>query len=185
MQRRDVLRSLGALALGSALAPLSGADRLRLAAHLHGGGALGQAPALKVLDPKQAELVAAVADTILPRTDTPGALDAGTVEFLDRLLESWHTPAERSEFLSGLAAFEARATETAGGGFATLDPAGRTRVLEAIDGAGRNVTAASAEAFYRRLKEVTIYAFLTSKAVQDGVLRTPIIPGRFEGCIPV
>jgi hypothetical protein len=57
--------------------------------------------------------------------------------------------------------------------------------LTGIDGATRGAAPGSAESFYARLKEVTVFAFLTSKPVQEAVFKTPIIPGRFEGCVPV
>jgi hypothetical protein len=181
MRRRDVLRSLSALALGPLLFPMSPAERLRLGAALHAAPDVG---ILKVLDARTSALVAAIADTILPRTDTPGALDAGVVEFLDRLLDAWHTEIERTQFLAGLEAFDGRCREATGGTFDALDGAGRAGFLNGIDGAPRGANPGSAESFYARLKEVTIYAYLTSQAVQDAVFRVPIIPGRFEGCVP-
>jgi len=185
MRRRDVLRSLSALALGSLLSPLSPAERLRLAGTLHADpGPGGQGTSLKVLDARRAALVLAIADTILPRTDTPGALDSGVVEFLDRLLETWHTEVERSQFLAGLEAFDVRCRDATGGTFETLDGAARVGFLTGIDGATRGAAVGSAESFYARLKEVTVYAYLTSKPVQEGIFRVPVIPGRFEGCTP-
>ena len=184
MRRRDVLRSLGALALGPLLAPLSPGQRMRLGAALHArpDAASGR---LAVLDARQAALVLAIADTVLPRTDTPGALDAGVVEFLDRLLDGWHTEVERKQLLAGLEAFDTRCREATGRTFDALDEAGRTGVLSGIDGTTRGAAPGTAESFYGRLKEVTVFAFLTSKPVQEAVFKTPIIPGRFEGCVPV
>lgn len=185
MRRRDVLRSLSALALGPLLSPLSAAQRMRLGAELHAGSNAATGARLDVLDERQAALVLAIADTVLPRTDTPGALDAGVVEFLDRLLARWHTELERTQFLAGLEAFDVQCREATGKTFDALDQAGRTGFLSGVDGAPRGAAPGTGQAFYARLKEVTIYAFLTSKAVQDGVFKTPIIPGRFEGCVPV
>lgn len=183
MRRRDVLRSLSALALGPLLSPLSAGQRMRLGAALHAPNVAAGAR-LEVLDARQAALVLAVADTVLPRTDTPGALDAGVVEFLDRLLASWHTELERTQFLAGLDAFDAQCRAATGKAFDALDQAGRSGFLSGVDGAPRGAPG-TGPAFYARLKEVTVFAFLTSKPVQDAVFKTPVIPGRFEGCVPV
>jgi gluconate 2-dehydrogenase gamma chain len=184
MRRRDVLRSLSALALGPLLSPLSAGQRMRLGAALHAGPTVAAGARLEVLDARQAALVLAVADTVLPRTDTPGALDAGVVEFLDRLLSAWHTELERTQFLAGLESFDAQCRDATGLAFDALDGAGRSGFLSGVDGAPRGAPGTS-PAFYARLKEVTVFAFLTSKPVQEAVFKTPIIPGRFEGCVPV
>jgi len=184
MRRRDVLRSLSALALGPLLSALSPSQRMRLGAALHAGPDLASGASLRVLDARQAALVLAIADTVLPRSDTPGALDAGVVEFLDRLLDAWHTDVERKQFLAGLEAFDAQCREATGKAFDALDEAGRTGFLSGIDGATRGAAPGSPHSFYGRLKEVTVFAFLTSKPVQDAVFKTPIIPGRFDGCVP-
>jgi hypothetical protein len=184
MRRRDVLRSLSALALGPLLAPLSAAQRMRIGTGLHARPNAAAGARLEVLDARQAALVLAIADTVLPRTDTPGALDAGVVEFLDRLLAAWHTGLERTQFLAGLEAFDVQCREATGKAFEALDGAGRAGFLSGVDGAPRGAAPGTSHAFYARLKEVTVFAYLTSKPVQEAVFKTPIIPGRFEGCIP-
>jgi hypothetical protein len=185
MRRRDVLRSLSALALGPLLSPLSAGQRMRLGAALHAAPNATLGARLEVLDTRQAALVLAIADTVLPRTDTPGALDAGVVEFLDRLLAAWHTEHERTQFLAGLEAFDGQCREATGKAFDALDATGRAGFLSEVDGAPRGAAPGTSHAFYARLKEVTVFAFLTSKPVQEAVFKTPIIPGRFEGCVPV
>ncbi|MGH7559947.1 MAG: gluconate 2-dehydrogenase subunit 3 family protein [Gemmatimonadales bacterium] len=180
MQRRELLRSLGALAL-PALVPLPAGDRWELGRAIH---RTVQGTSLRVLDRAQAALATALADTILPRTDTPGALDAGAVEFLDRLLADWHTDTERQDFLTGLNALDARCRQAMGVSFAELDGARRAEFLTPVDAAEAGRDATTPEAAYARLKSTVVFAFLTSRAVREGVLRTPIIPGRFDGCIP-
>ncbi len=181
MQRREVLRTLGALALGPLVAPLSATDRLALGARLH--GRLRVPRDLRVLSPAQAALTAALADTLLPRTDTPGALDAGAVEFFDLLLDEWHTDEERMALLAGLDQFDERCLGATGARYAEAPVASREAFLATVDGA--EGPAGSAEAAWARLRQVTIFAWGTSKPVLEGPLQTPIIPGRFDGCVPV
>lgn len=181
MQRRDVLRSLGAMALGPMLAPVSGAERYLLGVRLHEAA---QGPP-RALTGAQAALVAALADTIIPRTDTPGALDTGAVPFFDRLLAEWHTESERRELLAGLDALDARCREATGFPYAELPPGARAGFLGPIDAAAAQAEPGSPEAAYGRIRQCTIYAFLTSQPIREGVFRNQVIPGRFDGCIPV
>ena len=182
MNRRDLLALLGATALSSLTTPLSAEQRLELGEVIHrrlaGGGQAGQA-----LDPAQMALVGAVADTIIPPTDTPGATDVGVPAFVDLLLAEWYTPEERDGFVTGLDALAARCRETMGGEFPGLDGPDRERFVATLDGATGQP--GSAEGTYARLKSLTVYGYFTSREVQTRVLRTPMLPGRFEGCVPL
>ena len=77
--RRDVFAGL-------ALAAWS----LPVVALAQGDPALGWAP--KALTPDQARALNAAADTIYPATDTPGAIEAGVPQFVDRQIADWCTP---------------------------------------------------------------------------------------------
>ena len=73
--------------------------------------------------PAQLALVGELAETILPRTDTPGALDAGVPAFIDRMLATWDTAEERDRFIRGLGEIETR----------LAGAASRDQVLSALD----------------------------------------------------
>jgi hypothetical protein len=66
---------------------------------------VAQASTPVVLTPPHSDAVIALAELIIPETDTPGAKAALVNRFIDRLPAS-ATPAERSEFIRGLTAFE-------------------------------------------------------------------------------
>src|SRR5436190_16838652 len=63
----------------------------------------------RTLSPAQLELVATVAEHIIPETDTPGARAAGVHRFVDTLLTDHYPTPERDRFLAGLADVAARA----------------------------------------------------------------------------
>lgn len=54
----------------------------------------------------QADLVSAAAERILPRTSTPGALDAGVPEFVEMMVQKIFRPREREAFQLGLRSFD-------------------------------------------------------------------------------
>jgi hypothetical protein len=181
MQRREVLSFLGAAALAPLLAPLSPEQRWTLGESLHdrmAGGTRGRA-----LSRARMALVVALADTILPRTDTPGAVDVAAPEFVDLLLAEWYPEEERRELVAGLDALDARCRQAQGASFADLDPTKRTAFLLTVD--GHDGPKGSPEAAYRSVKDAIVYGYLTSKPIAPLVRRFPIIPGRFDGCIHV
>ena len=181
MHRREALRFLGTAALAPLLIPLSARERWSAGQTLH--RRLAEGAAGRALSPSQLAQVRALADSILPRTDTPGALDVGAPEFVDLLLAEWYPAAERTQLLAGLDALEAKCREAQGKPFAELATEGRQAFLAAVDGeTGEPGSAAHA---YQRVKQQLIYGFLTSKPIAAVVTTTPIIPGRFDGCVPL
>ena len=178
MLRRELLSILGQAAAVSVLAPLSPEERLGWGRRLH--ASLVEHPGMVALDRARSALVAELADLILPRTDTPGANDVRVVEFIDRILAFWDTAEERDRFLAGLDAIQAR---VGSGGLAALSPEQQNGLLTPLD-QSENPATGSAEEAWARLKSMVVYGYFTSKEVQETVLKTVILPGRYDGCVP-
>ena len=179
MQRREALRFLGAATLAPLLASLSARERWALGLELHrklASGAAGRA-----LSASQLAQVRALADAILPRSDTPGAVDVGAPEFVDLLLAEWYPDDERQRLLAGLDALEARCRESQGKPFAELDHTAQAAFLATVD--GKRGAQGTPEDAYTRIKDQLVYGFMTAKPIAAIVNTTPIIPGRFDGCI--
>ena len=84
MNRREWLKSMTTLAVGVAAAPSLLAVFDAHAAAQKGG------PAPQFFTPPQHDTVTAVVDIIVPRTDTPGAVDAGVPRFIDQMFKDWN-----------------------------------------------------------------------------------------------
>lgn len=181
MQRREVLRFLGTAALGPLLIGLPPEERLRMGRALH-TRALVSKPG-QVLNPEQMAQLRALADTILPKTDTPGALEVGAPEFFDLLLAEWYPEAERNEIVSGMNTLEERCRQAHGKPFAELDATNRAAFLTTID--VPRATRGTPEDIFGRVKDGLIFGFVTSKSISELTRTTPIIPGRFDGCVPL
>jgi glucoside 3-dehydrogenase (cytochrome c) hitch-hiker subunit len=174
MERRDVLRALGA---ATALAFIP-----RDALAIWTRASAGPRPTNGLSDAHLA-LVRAIADEVIPRTDTPGASDVGVPAFVDVIVSENFDDAARATFLAGLDAIDAKARADAGSPLADLAPDERSAVIEAIDAApDRDADPAKT---YWRLKGLVVHGYFTSEPVMKTVLRTPIMPGRFDGAAPV
>ena len=180
MHRRQILRVLG-VALAPLAAPLSARERWRAGAALHDRAA-GQAGG-RALSPAQMALVTAIADAVIPRTNTPGAVDVGAPGFVDLLLAEWYPDQERLGILAGIDAWDARCREAQGNSFAALDENGRVAFLTAVD--AETGPAGSPAAAYAAIKSAIVFGYVTSKQVAEAERTTPIIPGRFDGCVPM
>ena len=163
--RREALVRAAALA-GLSLTP-AWIDRLLAAA----------AGPVVALPPARAAVLAAAAERILPRTDTPGATDVGVPAFLARLLEGYVSPADRETVLVGLDALEAAARAAHGRGFAEVAPAAQDALVRAAAEAGGR--------FFPLLREYTLLGYFTSERVGREVLHYDPVPGRWDPCVPL
>ena len=178
LTRRALLQLAGLAALPSLSRTQNAPDGWDELVHLHAAAA---PPAL--FRPDERALVSAIADAILPRTDTPGALDVSVPAFVEFITAEWMTEAERTEFRAGLAAIEARAVAGYGRAWPALDPVQRAGEL---DWAAAPLDAElPAKRAYRRLRGHILHGFLTSERVRHEVLKVNVMPGHFHGSVPV
>jgi hypothetical protein len=156
--------------------------------HAH---ASGQPPAtrrLAVLTAAQARTVAAAAERVIPRTDTPGASDANVTAFIDHMLAHWYSDAERTAFVAGLPELDARAQAAGGASFVALSRGQQTAMLEALDEEVTRLRKTNADAannhWFGMLKYLTVFGYCTSKVGMTQHLATWPLPGRYDGDAP-
>lgn len=148
MDRRGLLERMLALTGASAAMALSPA-------------ALAKAAKGKPsLDSKSFALLSAVSDTIIPRTDSPGAVDARVPAKFDALLVNWASPERRVELTEAMNAIDRAAKEKEGKAFADLTPEKRKEFLLPYD-------AAALKAVPRKDKLVGMRAMMAGPAVAD------------------
>jgi glucoside 3-dehydrogenase (cytochrome c) hitch-hiker subunit len=175
VERRDLLRALGAAAAFT-LVP-----RTAQAAWETVAAAPNAAP--RALTDDRADLVAALADAIIPRTDTPSATDVGVTAFIDVIVAEYYSDDERALFLSGLDLIGARVKRGDATSFAGLSAESQKALLDSLDSpADRQAPDARA---WSRLKGLVVHGYFTSERVQRDVLKTVVMPGRFDGNAPV
>ncbi len=145
--------------------------------------------------PAQRELVAAIAETIIPRTDTPGAIDANVPRYIEIMVEQWLNDDERAIFNTGLSQLQEQTQQELGSPFIQLDAQARTKILEGLEAQASdspwydlgNVRRdfISDAPFICQVKELTVWGFFTSEVGGTEVLRSNIVPMRFDGDIPL
>ena len=175
MERRDLLRALGAAAAFTLM------PRTAHAAWEAVASSPGAPP--RVLTDERSALVASLADAIIPRTDTPSATDVGVTAFIDVIVAEYYGDDERAVFLSGIDSIGARVRLGGAASFAEMTPDARSTLLDSLDQPlDRQAPEARA---WQRLKGLVIHGYFTSERVQKEVLKTVIMPGRFDGNAPM
>lgn len=178
LTRRSALQLLGVAALPSLARAAGAPEGWERAAHSR---AASTPPDLFRADERA--LVSAIADAVMPRTDTPGALDVGVPAFVEVLTAEWMTESERTEFRGGLAAVESHALEAQGRAWPALDASRRSAEIAWLENASD--PGLPERRAYRRLRGYVLHGYLTSERVQKEVLRVDITPGRYFGCAPI
>ena len=174
MERRDLLRGLASAA---ALSLLPSERALAAWSRVVAG-----ASPTNGLNDAQMALVRAVADTIIPRTDTPSATDVGVHQFVNVIVSEHAKDEDRVKFLAGLDAIDARAMSESHAPFSGLDAAARGKLIESLETGPRDVEPAQS---WWRLKGLVVHGYFTSEPVMKNVLKVEVMPGRFEGAAPV
>ena len=187
MRRREVLRLLATGSLLQLAPP-------NLFAVLREAQGLIQSQTLpRTLNAHQHATVKAMAEVIIPRTETPGASDVGAAEFIDLVVTEWYDEAERARFLSGLAEVNSRSQTVFGKEFVDCSSIQQSDILMAlgekmVEEVGeqarplrRRGTSVPAN-FYAMLRHLTLTAYYTSEAGATDELHFEIIPGSYQGC---
>ena len=185
MNRRTAVKSLGVL-LGAAVSP--GVARAISAGY--------RAPALgspyRVLTAEQGELLATLAEIIIPATDTPGARAARVDAYIDGLLADVFTADERQQFLTGLNDVDARAKAAHGVIFVEATPERRVTLMQAMAEEGTNApprprrrrSRPEPGPFFPWLKELTVVGYYTSEIGATQELRYVHVAGQYDGDVP-
>jgi hypothetical protein len=201
LKRRDALQRVALMMGGVVSAPT-------MMAILNGCKASGDATsgaAFSLTKDLQA-LVAEIAEVIIPKTDTPGAKDAGVGPFIEMMLKDCYTEAQQQHFIKGLEDVEAESKKL-GSGFVALAADKKIQVIATMrDRAKAEAETAKKEAkqvdsesglskentskkvvppvpFFNLMKELTVFGFFTSEPGATQTLDFVPIPGRYDGCI--
>ncbi len=183
-ERREMLQAIAAL-IGAAALPAEA-----LAAPRRRGG---RAP-VRFFAPSAYATLVALADTLIPATDTPGALAAQVPQKIDRMMRVWASAGTRSVFVGGLASLNAAALAAEKATFTALTPDRRKAFLLAhepnalkpvprtdklVGFAAMLAGPAYADAGYGKLKELIVATYYISEIGMTRELIYEHVPGKW------
>lgn len=145
------------------------------------------------------QMIAEIAEIIVPTTDTPGAKAAKVPEFIHVMLTDCYPEKEQKAFFAGLDALDASAQKANGKNFvsstadqqiALLKQAESDAVAQREKEAKNNKNKpqedhTSMPLFFPMMKELTLVGYFTSEIGCTQALEYTPVPGRYEGCVPM
>lgn len=181
MNRRELIKQV-ALLTGAAVA---GSDLFLSGCQSHEKLVIGG------FTERDISLLDDIAETILPKTDTPGAREAAVGKFMAFYSSECYNDQEQKIFTEGIKSLDETASSKFGSGFMKLEPARRKELLETVDAEAKQVELANAarnEAerkphYFTLMKQMVLLGFFTSKPGVTQVLRYNPVPGKYVGCI--
>lgn len=133
------------------------------------------------LSAEQFALLEQITDTMIPPTDTPGAMGAHVPAFLRDMLSQWGSHESRTEFVAVLEAIEKSAWAKFGAAFLELPAARRLQTLRVFD----EEAVTRRDAAYRKFKYLVLAGYYQSEVGATLELRYELVPGAWRSCLPL
>lgn len=129
-----------------------------------------------------------VAETIIPKTSTPGAKEAAVGTFMTVMVNDCYTKDDQKVFHEGIKKLDDACKKTHSNGFLKASPEQRTSLLIALDKeAKENQKTKKHEDpshYFTMMKQLTLLGFFTSKPGAEQALRNLPVPGKYDGAYP-
>lgn len=138
-------------------------------------------------------LIDELAETIIPRTDTPGAKDAGVGAFITKMVRECTGRRSQNNFLTGLEELAVHSKMHYGRPFHECSREDRISILAHYESKGRQSNGfwgkakryVLGDSFFETLKKNTVLGYCTSKVGANEALRYDYIPGSYTGCTTI
>jgi len=171
LKRRDAIKQLFCLTAGVALIPSCMSDRSKSAILLKN---------IKI-SAEEETMLAAVCETILPKTTTPGAKELSSHLFVLTMVDECRKKEDQLQFIRGMKAFQDKCQAHKGKDFYSSTPDDKKAILEAIIADKDDST--DLKYFFKTVKGLTIQSYTASEFFMTKVQVYELIPGRYHGCV--
>jgi hypothetical protein len=173
MKRRTVIRNFVFISAGVAVLPYCKEEAGKVSIELK---------KIKI-NADQEKLLAAITETIIPTTETPGAKEVSAHIFALTMIDDCATDEEQEKFLKGLHQFEELTKKKFGRSFVKSSPAEKEQVLKDIH--KKEGVSEELSAFLDAIKGLTLQSYMSSEYYMKNVQKFEMAPGRYHGCDPI
>ncbi|MDN3547020.1 gluconate 2-dehydrogenase subunit 3 family protein [Mucilaginibacter aquaedulcis] len=179
MNRRTVIKNLALIIGGAAILPSCMQEK--------GKASIG----LKNIniDADQEKLIGDMAETIIPKTTTPGAKDLQLHLFVLKMVDDCCTKKDQQDFITGMGQFTDLVKKQNNRSFSDCDAKQREEILLAIDKDRKDPKSTTyppeLKTFYNLVKGQTVNGYTTSKYFMTKQVVYELVPGRYNAFYPV
>ncbi len=178
MERRELLKLIAVLTGGAMI----GGDVLLT------GCKTGSSTTAFSLSDAQVALLDEVGETILPKTNTPGAKETGIGNFMRSIITDCYEAKDQQIFTAGFKKLDEACDKMHKTSFMKATAEQRTSLLTALDKEAKEYNKTKKkedpEHYFTMYKQLTLWGFFTSEKGSKEVLRYEAVPGKFDGNLP-
>lgn len=178
MHRRIAIRNLALIIGGAALLPSC----------VHDSGKASVKLKNVDINADQEKLIGDMAETIIPKTNTPGAKDLQLHLFVLKMVDDCYTKKDQQDFITGMGQFTDLVKKRYSRSFGECDQKQREQTLLSIeqDKDPKSTTYPSElKSFYGMVKGQTVNGYTTSKYFMTKQVVYELVPGRYNAFYPV
>jgi hypothetical protein len=151
-----------------------------------------KSPDLNYLDANK-ELIASLADAIIPKTDEPGAHDAKVEEFIILMVKECTEIKSQNKFIDGLKELQRFCHSNFSYDFSKCNQDEKNKTLTHFEQRGKSYGGIMGKvenkffgrSFFATLKSLTSEGYCSSEIGANQGLAYSFIPGKFIGCMPL
>ena len=170
MERRVALKSM-ALAMGAMAGLPAWAS----------GWSKSSLPNGVLLSVDQSKTLSGMVESIIPKTDTPGAGELGVAAFVQTMVKDCYDKKAQDNLSRGVDALDALSAKNFGKSFSDASKEQKVQLLQEIEKSGDS----QQKAFFGMVKNLTIQGYMSSEYVMTNLTHYEMIPARYHGCVPV
>lgn len=136
----------------------------------------------KLLSEHQMTVLYSICETILPKTDTPSAVEVGCHEFVPHQLQHCHSQQQQNYCIQVINSVDTLAKDTFSKAYPLLQPQQQQQILLGIE--NNQSTTKTHKEHFKFLKALIVFGYFTSEAGATQALNFQAVPGGFVGSIP-
>jgi len=137
-----------------------------------------------LLSEDQNKLLAEIAETIIPKTSTPGAKDLKVEEFIGVMVTDCFDKETQDKFSKGMTAVSDLSEKRFNKSFIQITPEQRTELFSDIASKKEGIPVEAID-FFPLIKGLTIRGYMTSEYILTEIKPWLLVPGPAKGCIAV
>ncbi len=140
------------------------------------------------LSQNEVDMLAEICETILPKTDTPGAKDALCHRYIDEMLTHFYTKEEKEYYRASLKAFNEKAKDKFSKAFVALNENEREEILALLAAEAKEYKDETGKKphIFKAVQSATVSGYFTSEVgAKGGLCQFLPVPGPYQGCIDV
>ena len=137
-----------------------------------------------LLSKDQNQLLADIAETIIPKTSTPGAKELKVEEFINVMVTDCFDKETQDKFSKGLTAINDLSEKRFDKLFTEITQEQRNQLFSDIATKQQDISADLTE-FFPLVKGLTIRGYMASEYIMTEVNPWPLVPGPSKGCVEV